>query len=325
MSGRRHRSIRATTALRVVATVVIVTWLASRVRLERLHDLGWRPDGLLWLAGAVGLTLLGVGLSALRWQRVLMALDRPVKAGILVRHYLASLFVGNVLPSTIGGDVLRVSRLASEGGDAPRVLASVVLERLTGWLVLPMLTLVGLAANPGLRRIAPAPARSALGFAVATVALLAVVLVLASSPGFGRWLGSSQGWRRFIGGVHLGLERFHRLPGLAFEVLTVGFAYQLVMVLAAFLAAKALGVGVGWTVMLAFFPVVAIIQVLPLTVGGLGTREAALIFFLHPFGVPDAHAFALGLLLYMISLAVSLAGAPAFALGNRPDRAVAHG
>jgi uncharacterized membrane protein YbhN (UPF0104 family) len=309
----------------VVVTVAMVTWLATRVRLEQLQAVGWRPHALFWLTGALVLTLVGVGLSALRWHRVLAVLERPVPMSVLVRHYLASLFVGNVLPSTIGGDVLRVSRLAHGSGDTPRVAASVVLERLTGWLVLPVLTFVGLVANPGLRRMAPGPAGTALAVAVATLILLAVVLGVASSGGFDRAVGGDRGWRRFTSAVHLGLESVRRAPGLAFEVLTAGFAYQLVVVLAAFLGAKALGLSIGWTAMLAFFPVVAIVQVLPLTVSGLGTREAALIFFLHPFGVPDSHAFALGLLLYMVNLAVSLLGAPAFAIGNRSGRAVARG
>lgn len=303
----------------------MVVWLADRVRVDELQSFGWRPHALLWLLGAVLVTLVGVGLAALRWQRVLVALERPARAGILVRHYLASLFVGNFLPSTIGGDVLRVSRLSSQEGDAPRVFASVVLERLTGWLVLPVLTFVGLAANPGLRRLAPGPTRSALAFAGGTVTLLVVILVVAWSPSLARQFEPGGRGRRFAVAVHLGLERLRRAPGIAFEVLTAGFAYQLVVVLAAFLAANALGIKVGWTAMLAFFPVVAIVQVLPLTVGGLGTREAALIFFLHPFGVADSHAFALGLLLYIVQLAVSLLGAPAFAVWGRSGRAVAHG
>ena len=323
VTGRRVGWARTTMALRVVITVVMVAWLAGRVSLGQLHGLGWRGGATGWLAGAVVVTLLGVLLSALRWQRVLSALEVPVRTTALVRLYFASLFVGNFLPSTIGGDVLRVSRLATTSGDAPRALASVTLERLTGWLVLPVLSLVGLTVNPGLRRIAPGPTRSALGFALVTVSLLVVMLSLASSAGFGRWLAGNRGWRRFTGAVHLGLDRFRRAPGLAFEVLTAGFAYQLAVVLAAFLAAKALGLGVSWSVVLAFFPVVAIVQVLPLTMSGLGTREAALIFFLHPFGVPEAHAFALGLLLYLVNLAVSLLGAPAFAFGGRPSGAVA--
>ncbi|MDP9071727.1 MAG: flippase-like domain-containing protein [Actinomycetota bacterium] len=310
-------------ALRVAATAVMLVWLARHVHLSQLHRPTWRPATLLWVGAALAVTAVGILLSAVRWQRVLVALGLPARTPTLVRHYLASLFVGNFLPSTIGGDVLRASRLAAANGEAPATVASVVLERLTGWLVLPVLAVFALFVNPGLRRVAPGPAGTALTISVATLVLLGVLLALAASSRPGRLLPGSEAWRRFTSAVHLGLRRVRNHPGLAFEILTVGFAYQLAMVLSAFLAAKALGLAVGWTAILAFFPVVAMIQVIPVTFSGLGTREAALVFFLHPLGVPQADAFALGLLVYFITLAVSLLGAPAFAVGGRPARAVA--
>ena len=92
--------------------------------------------------------------------------------------------------------------------------------------------------------------------------------------------------------------------------------YQLAVMLAAFLAADALGLHIGWTAILAFMPTVAIVQVLPITIGGLGVREGALVLFLKPLGVSTEHAIALGLLVYGINLVVSLLGAPAFAVGG---------
>ena len=71
------------------------------------------------------------------------------------------------------------------------------------------------------------------------------------------------------------------------------------------------------TAALAFVPAVAIVQVMPLSIGGLGFREGAFALFLGPLGVPSTRAIALGLLIYVINLTVSLAGAPAFALGGR--------
>ncbi|MEO7555010.1 MAG: lysylphosphatidylglycerol synthase domain-containing protein, partial [Acidimicrobiales bacterium] len=61
----------------------------------------------------------------------------------------------------------------------------------------------------------------------------------------------------------------------------------------------------------------AIAQVLPISISGLGVREGAFILFLHPLGVRDEQAIALGLLLYLLNLLVSLLGAPAFAVGGR--------
>lgn len=313
---------RAAPVLRLLATVVMVVWVARHAHLSDLHTPPWHTTTLLWISAALFVTFAGLVLAALRWQRVLTALDLAASVPTLVRHYLAGQFVGNFLPTTIGGDVLRVTRLAATNGETPRTTASVVLERLTGWLVLPLLTLFALLVNPGLRRAAPVPAHMALVVAIGTLLALGVVLGLAASPRFGGRLTSVDGWRRFTGAVHLGLARVRHRPGLAFEILTVGFAYQLAVMLAVFLSAKALGLQVGWTAVLAFFPIVAIVQVLPLTVGGLGTREAALVFFLHPLGVPQADAVALGLLVYFVTLGVSLLGAPAFALGSRA-RAVA--
>ncbi|MGH9157167.1 MAG: lysylphosphatidylglycerol synthase transmembrane domain-containing protein [Acidimicrobiales bacterium] len=299
------------------ATVVMLVWLSRHVDLSQLRLPAVRPVTVLWLGAALAMTLVGIGLSALRWQRVLLALELPASVPTLARHHLAGLFVGNFLPTTIGGDVVRARRLSANNGQAPATVASVVLERLTGWLVLPVLSLLALAINPGLRRIAPGPAATAQWVALGTLALLLAVLGLAGSPRVGRLSAGTEGWRRFTGAVHLGLDRARRRPGLAFEILTAGFAYQLAVMLAAFLAAKTLGLSVGWTAILAFFPIVAIIQVLPLTIGGLGTREAALVFFLAPLGVHRADAFALGLLVYLVNLGVSLLGAPAFAAGTR--------
>jgi glycosyltransferase 2 family protein len=78
-----------------------------------------------------------------------------------------------------------------------------------------------------------------------------------------------------------------------------------------------MGAAAGPTALLAFFPAVAIAQVLPVGISGLGIREGAFVLFLGSLGVPDEQAVALGLLLYLLNLGVSLLGAPAFAFGGR--------
>ena len=73
----------------------------------------------------------------------------------------------------------------------------------------------------------------------------------------------------------------------------------------------------GFTALMAFFPAVLIAQVLPISIGGLGVREFALVFFLGAVGVGKEQALALGLLFYILTLVASLTGAPAFAVGGR--------
>jgi uncharacterized protein (TIRG00374 family) len=300
--------------LRVAASVAMLGLLLPRVHLSSLLP-AWDVRTATLLVAALVVTLFGIVLATLRWRQVLTALGLHARVRTLFSHELAGLFVGNFLPSTIGGDVLRVTRLSAANGDKPDTFASVVLERLTGWLVLPVITLAAMAVNPTLADLGAASA-VAVAISVATLVLLLVVLAVAASPRLGGRLAERAGWQRFLGAVHLGLARFRRRPWSAVAVLAVGFAYQLVVVAAAFLAARALGLDVGPTAILAFMPAVAIAQVLPISLGGLGVREGAFALFLGPLGVATGQAVALGLLVYGLNLAVSLLGAPAFAVGG---------
>jgi uncharacterized membrane protein YbhN (UPF0104 family) len=274
-----------------------------------------------WLAGSLAVYTLAVVLSTVRWAQVLQALDIPSEMPPLLSHTLAGMFVSNFLPSTVGGDVLRVTRLSAANGQRQTSVASVVVERLTGFLVLPFITLVALIGNPTLLHLGRA-SRLSLTLALGTLAALVAIVLLVSSPNVGeRFAGRS--WLGFVAAVHLGLGRLRRDPTSAIAVFVSALAYQLTMVAGAWMAGHAMGLQVGWSAMMAFIPIVAIAQVLPFSVSGLGLREGALVLLLVPLGVSSGQAVAFGLLLYGINMAVSLLGAPAFAVGSRPARVTA--
>ncbi|HEU5448631.1 MAG TPA: lysylphosphatidylglycerol synthase domain-containing protein, partial [Acidimicrobiia bacterium] len=128
---------------------------------------------------------------------------------------------------------------------------------------------------------------------------------------------ANEGWTRFIGAVHLGIDSLRRRPQAAAGIVAVATIYQLSPILVAWFATRALGLNLPMAALLAFTPVVAIAQVLPLSLNGLGLREGALVLFLGPLGVSAGQAVAVGLIIYAATLAVSLLGAPAFAVGSR--------
>ena len=304
---------------RIALSAGLLAFLLTRVHPHALIP-KWEHSAAWWVTGGLAVTLVGVVLSTVRWQRALAALDTPANLSRLLSHQLAGLFVGNFLPSTVGVDVLRVARLSAETKDRPRAFASVILERMSGWLMLPVMTLVGLVLVPHLRHLGTAT-RLATVLSIGTLLALAGVVVAAAHPRLGGRLADNEGWLRFAGAIHLGLDKFRRHPARAGEVMVVAAGYQLAMLTAAWMASEALGLHLGWTVFLVFFPAVAIAQVLS-PVGGLGLREGALVVFLaeSPLDVARGQAITLGLLLYAMNLVVSLLGAPSFAIGGRPVR-----
>jgi uncharacterized membrane protein YbhN (UPF0104 family) len=306
----------------MAASAVMLALLLSRIHLSSLLPKE-RAAAVPWLVAGLVTWLGAIVLATVRWQKVLCALELPADLPPLLSYSLAGLFVANFLPSTIGGDVLRVSRLSASTGQAPASFASVVLERLTGFIVLPLITLAALLTHPALLHLGLATRISVL-FSLGTLVLLVAILALVGSPRVGARLAERESWLRFAGAVHLGFDRIRRHPAAAAGVLLSGFAYQLMVVVAAWIACQALGITLGWAPVLAFIPVVAMAQVLPLSVNGLGLREGALVLLLRPLGVATAQAVALGLLMYGMNLAISLLGAPAFAVGaRRPEQAAA--
>jgi hypothetical protein len=272
------------------------------------------PGTLAFLS--TGILLMGASflVAAWRWQRVLAVYDAHVPLRILMKHYMAGQFVGNALPSTVGGDVLRISRCSKDTGSTEVAFASVVLERLTGFVALPLLTFVGFLMRPDLFE----ESRSwiAIVIAAGTIVMLSVILLLAASPHLAGRFVHRANWTRFIGIVHVGVDRLRRDPRDAMGALAAAVAYQLTVVAAVYCAVHTIGLTIPNGAVLAYIPAVAMVQVLPISVGGLGVREGMLALLLTPLGVPTGQAVALGLLWYAMTLVVSLVGAPAFAIGH---------
>ncbi|MCC6433435.1 MAG: flippase-like domain-containing protein [Acidimicrobiales bacterium] len=305
----------------VSAGLLVVLWFRMPpIDLDELIP-RWSLGNIALLGAGVALFLVSYACGAVRWHQMLHLLGIRAERGRVLRHTLAGQFVSVVLPGSVGGDVLRARRLAGEVGDGSGVAASVALERLTGWAVLPLFTVIGFAINGGLRHVGRASS-VALLVALATWGLLGLLMIAGGHQSLGRRFGSAAaGWRRMVGTTHLGIASLRRSPREGLEVFAAGVLYSLMQISAAYLAARVLGIDqVGPTALLVFYPAVGILQVLPIAVGGLGVREWALALFLNPLGVPTERAVALGLLLYALTVATSLAGAPAFALGVRKVR-----
>jgi len=322
MEAILRRVRRSATPIRLVLSAGLLVGIFWQLggEMNPATLLGWvTPSALAWLAGAGLLLVFSYVLSTLRWMQVMRSLGLRSRFDTLLSHSLAGQFVSNALPTTIGGDVVRISRLSKNTGDSPGSFSSVVLDRLTGWIVLPLITLLGLLLNPSLRELGT-QTRLVVAVALGTLVLLILVLYAADHRLLGGRFRNREGWQRFVAAIHLGLGSLRRRPMAVVSVVAVGFVYQFVLVLSAFMAAQALGIAVGLTALMVFFPIVLIAQVMPISIAGLGVREFMFVFLLSAVGVPDQQALALGLLVWILTVATSLLGVPAYAIGGgRPS------
>jgi uncharacterized membrane protein YbhN (UPF0104 family) len=312
---RFHPSGPVKLATRIVISAALLAVLITKIPADDVQPKDTHLGTLTFLAFGLLFTLLGFVLSAWRWQRVLLVFHLRVPLRTLLSHYLAGQFVGNVLPSTIGGDVLRVSRAAKTTGAGDVAFASVAIERLSGFVALPLLSFTGFLIEPSL--LQADQSWVALTIAGATVVALVVVLALAASSRLAGRFAKHENWMRFVGAVHIGVHRMRQEPIHALDVLVAAVLYQASVLVAVWCAIHTLGISLPNGAVLAYLPAVAAAQVLPISLSGLGIREGLLVLLLRPLGVPTGKAIGVGLLWYGMTLLVSFLGAPAFAVGNR--------
>ena len=98
----------------------------------------------LAIALTVVLYLLDRLSMAHKWNILLRARNCRLSLWAAFRIYLASGFVGYVIPASVGSDVFRAARLSLGGRSLSRVSATIVLERVLGLLAILTLSCVGL-------------------------------------------------------------------------------------------------------------------------------------------------------------------------------------
>ncbi len=307
--------------LKLAASILLI-WLVLRgIELDQLV-------GHLRRADPGGLTLAWVMLAAtwfsqaLRWRVITRALAQPLAYREAVLAVIVGQFFNQTLPSTVGGDGMRIWRARRAGLTLGGAVNSVLIDR--GVALVALLMLVAASLPLAETRIADPLARAGLWLVIGLGAAgLALVLVLDRVP-----LPAALRRLRLVGGV-VALARDCRrvflAPGTALAVLAVSLASHLVVVSAVFVLARALGVAAGFLDCLVLVPPVMMIAAVPLSIAGWGLREGAMVTAFGFVGVGAPEALAMSVLLGLTLLLVGAVGAPVWLMTGRPSASALRG
>jgi uncharacterized protein (TIRG00374 family) len=304
----RRRSIRILATL--VVTGLCTAYILWKIDVGKTVDV-LRDARLDYFFGSVAIMVVTVLPMAWRWQRLLVGRGIHDRLGWLTRAYFTAYTAGQVLPTSIGGDAMRIfettRRHPGRGGP---VAGSVLLERALGGAATLLLAAIGFVLAIG-RYDVGAYLWVELGFVVATI-LLGIVLFsqrmrgpLRLSVPLLRRLKVERPLRAVYEGIHA--YRGHPWLLLGVCVLTIGI--QAIRVLAIWLAAKAVGVDLSPRVYYVMGPLLFLVMLVPFTINGLAVREAFFVSFLGKLHIGADPAFATGFLFFVVTIALSLPGA----------------
>ncbi|ABC23676.1 lysylphosphatidylglycerol synthase transmembrane domain-containing protein [Rhodospirillum rubrum] len=273
-----------------------------------------RLDRDVALVGGVALVLLQIQAlgGGWRWTLVLRAHDRRVGFAQAWRNVLLGLFVNQAMPSTIGGDTVRVwngTRLGLPLGLAAR---SVVVDRVCSFLGLILLCALGL---PALRRQASDPlvAAGLTTLVIGGLCCLGALLALRFLPGA---VARARGVAPFVA---LSRSAWSVLLGrtTALPILGLLLFPHVIDILVVWLFAGAIGSPATlWQIALVFPPAILVAAV-PLSIAGWGLREGALVLGFAIIGLPADQAVTVSLLYGLSAVITGVIGGAIWALGDR--------
>jgi glycosyltransferase 2 family protein len=299
--------------IRIVLSIV-VTGLCTAYILWKI-DVG--KTAHILVNARLGYFLLSIGIMvvtlwpmAWRWQLLLRAKGIHDSLGWLTRAYFVSYAAGQVLPTSIGGDAVRIyettKRHPGKGGPAA---GSILLERALGGAATLALAAVGFVLAVGHYNVG-AYLWVELAFVVATLVLGIVLFSMKARPILRRFVPAlKRVWiERPVRAVYEGIHSYRDNARLLIFVSLVTLVIQGVRVLAIWSAAKAVGIDLSPRPFYVMGPLLFLVMLVPFTINGLAVRESFFVSFLGTLGIGADPAFAAGFLFFVVTIAMSLPG-----------------
>jgi uncharacterized protein (TIRG00374 family) len=308
--------------------VILLRWMAALLVLGvLLHFLPVAP--LREALGRVPLSrfiailigyLLAHSVGIVKWRMVVNAAGAELDFATAAQCYTGGVFGTLFLPSIIGGDVIRLAVGLRRSPNPAAVLAGNVADRFLDVSAQAGLVLLGLLLLPG-----SLPAELKVPVQKAVMASLAVGLaLLLAALLFYRPLvrGRSVRFRRRLARLRYALRSVSRRPQVIVGGWLLATSIQGSFLVLTALLAMSCGLVLPLRVWLFAWPLAKLAAVLPLTQGGIGVREAALVGLLGPLGAPGPLVLAAGLVWEGVIIAGGLiAGLTAFILRRAENRA----
>ncbi|MEL6387922.1 MAG: lysylphosphatidylglycerol synthase transmembrane domain-containing protein [Pseudomonadota bacterium] len=291
---------------KIVICLGIMAWILSRADLGAVFAVMGGADPRL-LALALAMQIVGGALITLRWRALLAVKHVAPGFAYLFQSTVSSFFFRQFLPTVVGGDTIRGYDAWRAGADPGFAVFSLVVDRLFGLMAL---VLFALLAGVALDRIAVSLPGLQLWSVVALTALL-ILLAIVAVP---RRIPTPRWTPTKLTQLIAAMQVFSTAPLVLLRCFILSVVLQINVVTFYWVIAQSLGLTVPYTAFFAIVPVAIFAMMAPISINGIGVREAVFILLLGLWGIEKSHALAFAWLEFGLVLTTGLVGGAVYAL-----------
>ena len=218
-----------------------------------------------------------------RWRVLMKAVGLKAKSMSIIRWYFVGQFFGLAPISTVGSDVIRGLGLAQEVGHKPKIFASIVLDRLSGFAGIVILAALAFLFGHGII----ANKLVIVAIVLMTIVSLCFVVLLFSHRIFSFACKAFAFWPKVkdnLMRLHFDIVLLKGNQKRAWEAIAISIGAQIALAFEFYLSAKGLHQNIPLVYFIIFSPIVCVVTCLP-SIGGLGFREIGWVYLLPLVGV----------------------------------------
>lgn len=300
---------RGPLVLRWVITIGLLALVATQVDFQQLAGVLW-DIRWGWVVAAAVAVFGDRVIATVRWWLLLRVKGIDIGFLPLLSLHLAANFVGGFLPTSFGADAARIVMLARRSGRTVQTVAASAADRLimivaTIAAALAMSTFFVRAHFPSALQwaIVGAGAAGMIGFVT--------VVCVGHTQIAGNVLRSVLGERiaGTLGHLYRSVCEYRQNPAVLTQCAGMSVAMLGLRALVLVWLAAACGVHLPLATALVLWPILAVILMLPVSVGNFGLQEGAYVALLGMIGIPAALAVSASLLDHILARVVVLPGA----------------
>ncbi|MBX9822622.1 MAG: flippase-like domain-containing protein [Afipia birgiae] len=257
-----------------------------------------------WFLLAVLATVFQIFLGALRWREISARCSAPLETGQALRYNMIGAFFNQTLPSTIGGDAMRLWLVRQTGAGWRSATYSVLVDRAIGLIALALIVVVSLPWSYDL--IANARGRLALLLVdIGAISAGLGFLVLGMLPW--PWLKTFWPLRHIHAcSVIANQVIFNRSSGPKVAVLSL--LIHVMAVVIAWCAVRSIAAPAAFDQLFMLIPPIMLITMLPISIAGWGVREATMMVAFGYAGLAQTDGTVVSLLFGASSFIVGAIG-----------------
>ena len=284
------------TLAKILVSAGLIGWILHNSDLGAIWQSISEANFLLIFA-AFALFYLGYIIIALRQKGLLAAQGVKVKITFLLQSFAIGMFFSNLLPSTIGGDASRMYDVWRVAGSKSKAVAVVLMDRFLGMFALVTFGFAAAIMSPQIQDAVPG---IVLYMGMVLAAMLAVLWVVFGSGGalvdwlLGLQLGQLSFIQRIAEKLYKGFSLFKGRNDVLFKAVLFSLLLQLNVIIHFVIMTYALSIDVPITAMFIIVPLANILMLIPISINGIGLREAIFVFLFGIYGVAteDSVAYA---------------------------------